>query len=314
MIDTKPQRLLLGPQRPVPNLREAVDLAGFGQAGMAVISAGWQEAEADIDDVRALLKRPLADLDLYQRAEQLFGEDVRLRDAYRLRQDRLLELQRLYRLRLRQLSVAARATLRATGSSDLLGAERRHAVAQLRALDRHHLRGVEAIYADFEEHFNSRRHAGIAEHAAAIAGLINASQATLITGGNVVVMLNRMRLFNVGALLLDTPVIGWSAGAMVLANRIILYHDKTPQGRRDPEIFAAGIGALPGHILVPDAARRLRRKDRLRMQLFSRRFSTEVCLTLDNGSAVRFAGETLVEAVGARRIAGQGRLAKVRTA
>ena len=41
------KRLLLGPQRPVLNLGEAFAEAGFPAGPVAVISAGWQEAEIE---------------------------------------------------------------------------------------------------------------------------------------------------------------------------------------------------------------------------------------------------------------------------
>ena len=47
-----PLRLLLGPQNPVRNVGKAMDEARVFDGPVAVISAAWQEAENDIDDVR----------------------------------------------------------------------------------------------------------------------------------------------------------------------------------------------------------------------------------------------------------------------
>ncbi len=69
-----PVRLLLGPQRPTINLPDAIAEAGIEASSMAVISAGWQEAENDIDDVRSLVPVPLTDLCLYSRAETVFRD------------------------------------------------------------------------------------------------------------------------------------------------------------------------------------------------------------------------------------------------
>jgi hypothetical protein len=63
-----PSRLLLGPQRPTLNLGEATRNLVDGDGTLAVISAGWQEAEGDIEDVHREIGRPLVDLSLYQRA------------------------------------------------------------------------------------------------------------------------------------------------------------------------------------------------------------------------------------------------------
>ena len=108
-----PVRLLLGPQRPTANIAEAMAKAGLEPRSVAVISAGWQEAEGDIDDVRDIVGVPVTDLTLYSRAESLFEEHPPLRDAYRQRQETLKEQQRLYRMRLKQLAIAARNIIRA---------------------------------------------------------------------------------------------------------------------------------------------------------------------------------------------------------
>ena len=112
---TEPLRLLLGPQRPFVNLNTAIESLNIGDEPIAVVSAAWQEAEGDINDVRHLVSNPLSDLGIYKRAVALFAADKALHDAYRQRQERLQEQQRLYRIRLRQLMIAARRTLRAEG-------------------------------------------------------------------------------------------------------------------------------------------------------------------------------------------------------
>ena len=115
MIQAPAPRVLLGPQRPVVNLGDALGTAGVDEGPVAVISAGWQEAEGDIADVQEACGLPLEDLRLYQRAESLFTEEPAIAEAYRMRQDRLIEQQRLYRLRLRPLAQATRAVWRSEG-------------------------------------------------------------------------------------------------------------------------------------------------------------------------------------------------------
>ena len=77
----------------------------------AVVAAGWQEAESDIDDVAEAARRDVINLRLYGRADEVFAADAGLLAAYRARQDRLQELQRLYGLRLRRTMAAAREML-----------------------------------------------------------------------------------------------------------------------------------------------------------------------------------------------------------
>jgi hypothetical protein len=301
------QRLLLGPQRPLTNLGEAVAASGIPEGPIAVISAGWQEAEADIEDVHALLQRPLVDLCLYQRAENIFDTRSPLRDAYRERQDQLKALQLLYRKRLRQLMLAARHMLRAEGDAGMIATEQRHALSQLRALDRHHLHRVQAIHAEFDEQFQSLASEQLAGQVAKINRIVSACETVLITGGNVLVLLNRMRLFGVDRLLAEKHLVAWSAGAMVLSDLVVLYHDRTPLGRRDPEILATGTGVLPGYVFLPDAKRRLREKDSVRTGLLCRRFSPGVCVTLNSGARLQFEGQRLQQSEVARRLTRDGR-------
>ena len=314
MTDHRLPRLLLGPQRPTRNLDRAVESLDLADGPIAVISAGWQEAEGDIDDVEELVGRPLADLHLYRRAETLLQGDERLRDAYRARQDQLMEPQRLYRLRLKQLAVAARQVLAADGDTEMLAAEQRHAIAQLRALDRHHLHRTEAIQRRFDDQFNAEVNAGIASQVRELRSILADCAAVLITGGNIIVLLNRMRLFAIASELRDKPVIAWSAGAMALTERVVLFHDRTPQGRRDPEILGAGCGLVPGFVFLPDVQRRLRAGDRRRVGLFCRRFSPDTCVVLDSGSALTLAGSDIGDAVSVRRLNHDGSIARIRAA
>ncbi len=140
---------LLGPQRPTVNVDAPFKTIGDGQP-VAVVSAGWQDAEGDIDDVSEVVQRQLVDLRLYQRAEEVLANEAWLQEIYRERQDRLQELQRLYRLRLRQSMLAARRLLQADGDSAILKHEQRHAISQQRALDRHHLQRICAIHNEFD--------------------------------------------------------------------------------------------------------------------------------------------------------------------
>jgi hypothetical protein len=303
------QRLLLGPQRPVTNLRDIARPEG----PIAVISAGWQEAEGDIDDIHELVETPLIDLKLYHRAEEIFAADTRLHALYRGRQERLIELQHLYRMRLRQLMLAARQLRRADAEPQLLAAEQRHAISQLRALDRHHLQRIESIHAEFEDSIAAASAAVLAEHSAAIEKTMAACSTVLITGGNVAVLLNRMRLFGVHRMLPNRPVIAWSAGAMVLGHLIVLYHDRTPQGRRDPEVLSLGAGVLPGHIFLPDAQRRLKMNDAVRIGLFSKRFAPAQCVTLDSGSSLEFAGTQIQATQGVGCLMQKGNIKRLRS-
>lgn len=291
---TKPsyKRLLLGPQRPVINLGVAVKKAGIPEGPMAVISAGWQEAEGDVDDVFEQVQRPLHDLGIYQKAEQLTAAYPKFARAYRERQDNLKDLQRLYGLRCKQLMIAARLTLRAEASPEILKVEQHHAMSQVRELDRHHLRSMQALHAQYDQTFDSLTAGELKVFGAEITEKLADCESVLITGGNVLVLLNRMNLFGISKMLANTHLVAWSAGVMVLSDTLVLFHDKTPFARRDPEVVSKGCGLVPGYVFLPDAKRRLKESDCVRTRLMCRRFAPASCVTLNNGAGLLFESET----------------------
>lgn len=314
MSDAAPVRVLLGPQSPRPNVADAISHAGLDDGPLAVISAGWQETEGDLDEARDILGRELEDLHLYRRADQLLAANPVLEAAARQRQERLIELQRLYRLRLKQLNTAARLVMSATGDAEMVAAEQRHAIAQLRALDRHHLHRSESIWQIFADASNPDFHPDLARHRQEIIDVLQRSKGVLITGGNVAVLINRLRLFGIDRLLENCNIVAWSAGAMALAERIILFHDRSPEGRRDPEVLGSGCGVIPGYVFLPNAKHRLRKKERRRVGLLSRRFSPDVCIALDAGAEMHIADGGIIRASEVQELGHNGRLSRVRAA
>jgi len=301
-----PARILLGPQSPTSNLRRAADAIG-AEGPVVVITAGWRDSEGEIDDLREQFGRPLKDLRIYQRAEAVFAAEPALRELKRERQDKLRKLQKLYRLRLRPTLLAARKLMRAEADPDLLRVEQRAAIAQVRALDRHHLRRIQSIHKEF----NQRRSRldlsrATAERDAVHEQIANAGL-VLIAGGHVAVLLNRMRLFQLAPEIARKPLIAWSAGAMALSERVVLFHDHAPQGRRDAELLDTGLGIVRQRILLPHARTRLDWKNTRRMALLSRRFAPAACCTLDSGSLLKFEDDRLVEAHGAVQVTSKGR-------
>ena len=297
---------MLGPQTPRPNLAAA--MASFAFEGPIVtITAGWRDSEGEIEDLRADIGRPAEDLMLYHRAEQVFADEPDLHRLQRERQDKLVELQRLYRMRLTAEMTAARKLMRADGEADLLRLEQRAAISQVRNLDRHHLRRIAAIH----QQFDLRRRAMDAPSATRMRETVQRMVANaglvMIAGGHVAVLLNRIRLFRLGELLARKPVIAWSAGAMVLCERIVLFHDDAPQGKRDAEVLDQGLGIVRNYIPLPHARSRLDWSNRTRMALFSRRFAPATCCTLDNGSMIWLEVDSIIRASGSHVITRSGR-------
>jgi len=299
-------QILLGPQNPEPNLKQAVDRIN-SDGPVVVISAGWRDSEGEIDELREITGRPLEDLKLYQRAEEVFANEPALYELHRERQDKLRELQRLYRIRLAPTITAARKLMRTRAEPELLRLEQRAAITQLRALDAHHLRRIRGIHLTF----NERRSALEVPRALAqrdeVHSLVENAGLVLIAGGHVAVLLNRIRLFGLDRLLAQKPVIAWSAGAMAMSERIVLFHHAAPQGKRDAELLDAGLGIIRRRVLLPHASSRLDWRNRRRMALFSRRFSPAACSTLDNGSMIHLDNGQVIAASGSSIVTRTGR-------
>ena len=288
-------QIMLGPQSPRANLKNAIDTLSFN-GPVVTITAGWRDFEAETDELQAEIGIPIEDLNLYHQAENIFALEPELHALQRERQDQLLELQRLYRIRLTPTMAAARKLLREKGEPDLLRLEQRAAISQVRALDRHHVRRISSIHQDFD----TRRAELFIPRAAtlrqAIQRKVADSALVLIAGGHVAVLINLIRLFRLAEVLAQKPIIAWSAGAMVLGERIVLFHDDAPQGKRDAEVLDTGLGIVKNVIPLPHAKSRLDWSSRTRMALFSRRFAPAVCCTLDNGSMIQIESNRITSA------------------
>jgi len=279
---------LLGPQRLRPTLAAATgDLAVSGR--IAAVTAGWQEREAEVEEMREHLGLEVVDLMLHRRCEQAFADDPDLFRAHRARQDRLRQLQLLYRYRLDFTLQPARELLRREGDPELLEPEREAAVEALRRLDGEHLERIAAVHREFED-----RHAGgyraLERQRDEVAEIVDGASAIAIAGGHVAVLLNRLRLFRFPELVSQQPILAWSAGAMALAERIVLFHDSPPQGAGNAEVLDLGLGLLHDLLPLPHARRRLRLDDPFRVALFARRFAPARCVPLDEGDRIFFDG------------------------
>jgi hypothetical protein len=103
-------------------------------------------------------------------------------------------------------------------------------------------------------------------------------------------------------------VIAWSAGAMALTERVLLFHDRAPHGPAHAEFLDAGLGWIPGCVLLPHARRRLRTGDAERMAELARRAAPARCVVLDDGARLDLS-EAGVLPPSARVIGADGRIA-----
>lgn len=301
---------LLGPQTSSPNLGEVLQrLALTGP--FAVVSAGWQEREGEIEELRAHVGGPVRDLGLYALTEELFAGDAQLRLAHRRRQARLQEMQDLYRLRLQHAKQAARTLLAADGDPAALRPARRQAIAAIRRLDRSHLQAIRRVHAQFEREMTPATRPAVQAASASLRRAIEAAGAVLIAGGHVAVLVNRLRLLGGAALLAGKPIIAWSGAAMVASESIVLFHDQPPQGAANVEVFDEGLALVRGVLPFPHAQARLRLHDAHRVALIARRFAPLACVTLDAGAYLHFSAGTLRYHGGGFRLGRQGELGEI---
>jgi hypothetical protein len=287
--------ILLGPQR-----RPTVDavVRSLGPDGpVATVTAGWQEHEADDGELSRRLDGRDTDLELYRRWLDVQERDPVYAAGERALQGVLAELQDTYLLRLDYALQAVYAIGR-RGGGRVRTEALAEAVAAVRELDQAHLRQVNSVRGEFFEQLPPHDRPIIAEHRAAVARLVSEAAAVVVAGGHVNMLADVLHLFNVAAALnaaarepaagpvAGCPVIAWSAGAMALTERVVLFHDRAPQGPGHPEVYGAGLSVLRDVVLLPHARTRLLLDDAARMAVFARRFEPARCVLLDNGTRI----------------------------
>jgi hypothetical protein len=279
--------ILLGPQR-----RPTVDAVARSLAlggPVATITAGWQEREPDDAELSTLLGGRAVNLSLYRRWLDVQDRDPQWAAAERDVAGTLAELQELYLLRLDYALQAVYAVQRHAAREpgpDALG----EAIAAVRELDAAHLHRVDTVRGEFFQLMPPHERPVIAGHRAAVAGILGEACALVIAGGHVGVLAQVLHLFNVAAVL-RSPVIAWSAGAMALTDRIVLFGDRSPQGPGHPEVYGSGLSVLRDVVLLPHARARMLLDDTPRMAVFARRFGPARCVLLESGTRIELDGE-----------------------
>lgn len=293
--------VLLGPQQPAPDAGAA--LAELGVTGrVALVRAGYQEREDDDKDTIAALGVPATNLALHARGVEVFREDTEFTTAYHARQQRLRHMQSFYRTRLEKEEEAAKTISLRYVDPDLLAQEEKVSVDQLRHLDADHVERCAAVRKQFDDHWVPSERRVIARHRQQVRAVVEMSEAIVIAGGHVASLLNRLELFGVlePSVLGDRPIVAWGAGAMVLTDRIVLFHDFPPYGSDIAQVLDAGFGLAPGYVVLPDPRRRVNYTARAGIQRFARRMAPSTCVALDAGARMVFEAGALVAARGAR--------------
>jgi len=344
--------ILLGPQRrPTVDAVARYHALGVS-GPVAVVTAGWQEREPDDAELRRLVGGRAVNLGLYRRWLDVQGRDPGYFAAERRLAETLAELQDLYLLRLdyalRAVYALQRRAAGVAGAGEAGAGEAgageagagvagagvagageagagvagagadafAAAMAAVRELDTAHLRRVNGAWLEFIQQWPPHDRPVIAEHRAEVSALLAGASAVVIAGGHVGVLAGVLHLFNVGAALESAAgrplVVAWSAGAMALTDRIVLFHDRAPQGPGHPEMYASGLSVVRDAVLLPHARARLLLDDTARMAVFARRFGPARCILLENGTRIEIDGAGWPP--GVRVIGEDGRVTLLETA
>jgi len=295
--------VVLGPQR-WPTLDAVVrslDLSG----PIATVTAGWQEREPDDAEFDALVGGRSVNLRLHARWQDVLARDPEYAAAELEHRAALRELQELHLVQLDGALRGLREVARYGGSRPpIRDAASADAEAVVRLVDERHLARVREARAAFEAGWHPGERLAAAGHRTEVRQVLDAAAALVVAGGHVGVLLHVLRLFAVGA---APVVIAWSAGAMALTERVLLFHDRAPHGPAHPEFLDVGLGWIPGCVLLPHARRRLRTDDTARMAELAGRAAPARCVVLDDGVRLDL-GESGALPPGARTIGPDGRI------
>lgn len=299
--------VLLGPQRFEPTVADTLQSVGAEGQDVAVVTAGWQERESEIEELSDHVDCPVHHLELYRRYAEILQEDAELAEALHRRQNRMKEIQTLYRIQLEHELNSVGALQEKAGIMDVQD-HLRGAIRNLKSLDRRHLTRMRATHKAFDEEWKPQDRPSVRRHREAVAELLRPCSALLIAGGHVATLVNRLRLFALDSMLGGKVAIAWSAGAMAISERIVLFHDSPPQGAGNAEILDSGLRWHSNIVALPHARQRLRLEDRDRISRMARRFSPARCVLLDRGARLDWTPSGVSAGKGTRRLTRAGRV------
>jgi hypothetical protein len=98
------------------------------------------------------------------------------------------------------------------------------------------------------------------------------------------VLRNRLSFFDLGPVLTQRPLIAWSGGAMVLTDRVLLYHDHTAFGPGTTELLDHGFGLLQTVVFLPHARERLDLANTTNLAILAHRMAPRAVIGLQNGA------------------------------
>ena len=281
--------IILGPQRPSPNLLEAVEWLG-SSGPVAVITAGWRHDEGDVEPLIRHLGREVMHLPLYRWFDEIGDKNAVLAGRYGERQGKIKAFKQVYRLQLQAaMDVLDKVEVLAEEEPELYGAEVEGAFEALRMVDTRALQRMQRIREGFVDVLNPWQDPSVKPYYDQIRDCLDKCDTLLVAGGHVAVLRNRLCFFGMRGLLHDAlrqgkNIVCWSAGAMAMSEHIVLYYDEPPEGKGIPEVLDSGLGLLPRSLLFPHAKLRLNLSNPTRAAKLAQRFQPHQCITLEHGA------------------------------
>ena len=279
---------LLGPQ-PRSQLQNAfADLDP--DALVAIVTAGWQDRESDDAELTEAVGFRTVNLALHARWLAVHEEDREYGYAEREHEAALAELRELYLGQLDHALSAAYDVARSDARPRMREQALADALRVVQLLDEQHVQRLTEFQLKFFDVWRPHERPAVVRHREEVRGLLEEASAVAMSGGHVGELTRVLHLFHV-APYLPSRVVAWSAGAMALTDRVVLFHDFVPHGVAQTEVYGTGIGVVPGVVALPHARRRLQVGDAIRMSLLARRFAPARCLVLDDATRVPLDGD-----------------------
>ena len=276
--------VLLGPQR-FRTTVGAVIRTVAPEGTVATVTAGWQDRESDTRELDATLEGRGRHLNLYARLGDMLDSDQRFAAAALAFRDAVDELAEIYSFRLQWALDSVYTVQRRTVRPDLAALALADGVRVVQSIDQWYLDAFDQLRGEFWSAAPPEQSEPLQRHRAEVAEAIGQASAVAIAGGHVGQLLRCLKLFDVNPAP-EQPVVAWSAGAMSLTDRVVLYHDRGPSGVVGSEIWDRGLGRAPRIVAMPHARRRLQMDDPMLLRVLARRFGDARCLLLDDGARV----------------------------
>ena len=276
--------ILLGPQRFRTTVGTAIRTVA-PEGPIATVTAGWRDRESDTDELDATLEGRGRHLNLYGRLQDVLDTDPTFATAALAHRDAIDELAGIYSIRLQRALDSVYAVQRRTARTDVAGSALADGVRVVQSIDQWYLDAVDQLRGELWAAAPAEDSEPIQRHRTEVADAIGQAGAIAIAGGHVGVLLRCLKLFVV-TLPTQLPVVAWSAGAMSLTERVVLYNDRGPSGVIGSEVWDRGLGRAPRIIAMPHARRRLQMDDPMLLRVLARRFGDARCLLLDDGASV----------------------------